>query len=190
MCTYPHANTYMFACGYVHICCFCWESSLCQGSALFTPHLRSGVQTTAESHGEASGQTSSLFFSLPDDFANGSDCLCQSVPRQASSSSNHHSNAFLPLMTHWAWLHNSRRHIKSTSMCICLCGVLHLSCTLQTSILQLYSTCSSEKIMDSCILKQTLQVLPPHSSFVITELAVQPFSPSTVILLSSLQCSL
>lgn len=53
---------------------------------------------------------------LPDDFANGSDCLRQSFPRRASSSSSHHNNAFLPLMTHWAWLHNSRRHIASTRM--------------------------------------------------------------------------
>lgn len=65
-----------------------------------------------------------ILLSLPDDFANGSDCLRQSFPRQASSSSasssNHHSNAFLPLMTHWAWLHNSHRRIASTWMRVCL----------------------------------------------------------------------
>lgn len=41
-------------------------------------------------------------------------------PSQASSSSNHHNNAFLPLMTHWAWLHNSHRHIASTRIRVCL----------------------------------------------------------------------
>ncbi|TNN86000.1 hypothetical protein EYF80_003844 [Liparis tanakae] len=61
-----------------------------------------------------------------DDFANGYDCLRQSLPGQTSSSSssssssfpNHHNNTFLPLMTHWALLHNSHRHIASTRMSV------------------------------------------------------------------------
>ncbi len=73
--------------------------------------------------------------------------------------------------------------------CVYVCAA-HPSRRIQTSIFQLFSTCSSEKIMDSNIPKQTYWAFPPHSSSAITELAVQPFSPFTVILLPSLQCSL
>lgn len=69
ICMCLHVNVVM------HICAFWPESWLRQGSDLFTPHMWSGLQTTAGSWGKAWNQMSSLFPSLPDDFANGSDCL-------------------------------------------------------------------------------------------------------------------
>lgn len=99
----------------MHICSFCPKLCLHQGLDLFMPHLWPRQPLAVEARPETKCPAS---FSLPDDFANGSDCLCQSFPRQAPSSSSHHNSAFLPLMTHWAWLHNSHRHIVSTRICV------------------------------------------------------------------------
>lgn len=114
------AHLYSCACAHVDICSSCPESCRHQGSNLFTPHL-----CHSPDHWQLRRRLEPNVrpLSLPDDFAKGSDCLRWSFPRQASSSSNLHNNAFLPLMTHWAGLHNSHRHIASTLMSVHLCGV-------------------------------------------------------------------
>lgn len=115
----------------------CPESCPCQGSDLFI-YLRCGAPDSLwQLRSATKCPAILLLLSLPDDFASGSDCLRQSFPRQASSSSssNHHNNAFLPLMTHWAWLHNSHRHITSTWMRVCMWSSRAINSNIDFSII-------------------------------------------------------
>lgn len=116
---------FVFACicGSVHICFFLSRvMSTSKLRFIYASLVVRGPDKALAVEARPENKCPASFLSVPDDFANGFDCLRQSFPRQASSSSNHHNNAFLPLMTHWAWLHNSHRHIASTQMCVYLCG--------------------------------------------------------------------
>lgn len=101
------------SCPYAHF----FQSYVCI-KAQICPRLSCGLTSRQPLAARAWKKTSSLFLLLHVDFANG--WICRSFPRLASSSSSsHHSKAFVPLMTHWAWLPNSNRHIASSQMRVC-----------------------------------------------------------------------
>lgn len=93
---------------------------------------------------------------LRDDFAHGSDRHRQSFLRQASSSSSTHLGTAPPS-------HDSPGSVTQQTVtshllgCVCAVPARHGT---QTLIFQLFSPCTSEKMMDSIVLEQTHQATP------------------------------
>lgn len=181
-----------YVCLHVNLCTYVSlgpESCLRRGSDAFTPRLWSEVQTATGSRVEAWDQMSGLLLfpspmTLLTDLTVSASLSPGGPPPPPAITTTHSSLSWL------TGLGYTTAGVTSHLLgCEYVC-VVQPSHGIQTLIFQSFSACWSKKIMESNAHKQTDWLFPPHSSSTITELATQSFSPLTVILSSSLQCSL